>query len=961
MMKRTLILCGWLLAAGSTFAQKPDKAARKWVDKIYKRLSPQERIAQLMVIRAHSNLGPEHVAHVDSLINQYNVGGLCFFQGGPVRQALLTNHYQAIARTPLLVTMDAEFGLGMRLDSITRYPYQSTLGALQNEALVYKTGASMARQLKRLGVQVNFAPVVDVNNNPNNPVIGYRSFGENKEKVARYGVALTRGLQENGVMASAKHFPGHGDVEVDSHLDLPVIRKTRGSLDSLELYPFRQLFQAGVGSVMIAHLAIPSIDTTSNLPTSLSAANVNGLLRNELGYKGIAFTDGLEMKGVTKYYSAGEIAVRALEAGNDMLLLPEDVPAAISAVETAIKEKRLKKKDIEASVRKVLYSKYALGLANWQPVDTSHLVADLNSETDAIKEEVARNTVTVLRNDAGVLPLGAKRIAYVAIGAVSEPQVARRFRESGTDVFRFNYAQDSSAADSIAALVLAGNYEAVLVGLHDYSLRTANNFGISPSAIRLWNRVNRPTTATLLFGNVYAAKNFCAGNTLVTFYQDDSLTEATAWQFLREGLPAKGRLPVTVCDIPFGTAAAVGRFVPVGSSAPWLAIDSIVRDGIARKAYPGAQVLAVQDGRVLYHKAFGRYDGDSLALPVHLESVYDLASITKTAATTVALMKLYDEGKLNLDGTLGDYLPAARGTDKGGLRIRDILLHQAGLAAGIPLYPETMDPVTKLPSTRYYRNEPSDSFPIPVARDLWLRSDWPDSMMQRILASRLGTPGRYIYSDLDFIVLGKIVEAISGQPLDVYARKNFYEPLGMSSTTFLPALHPGTARVVPTENDGYFRRQLLQGYVHDEAAALFGGVSGHAGLFSNAWDLSVLFQMLVDGGVYNGKRYLKAETVALFTGYGSAGSRRGLGFDKPERDNNTRKEPYPGAFVSPETFGHTGFTGTAVWADPKTKLVYVFLSNRVNAGRNNLLASLDIREKVLDAIYKALQKTAEGS
>ncbi|GAB4093747.1 glycoside hydrolase family 3 N-terminal domain-containing protein [Flaviaesturariibacter terrae] len=963
-MKRILFLSGWLLAAGSSFAQKTDKAARTWVENSYKHLSADERIAQLFVIRAHSNLGPEHVAHVDSLIRQYNVGGLCFFQGGPMRQAMLTNHYQSIAKTPLLVTMDAEFGLGMRLDSVTRYPYQSTLGALQNEDLVYKMGGSIARQLKRIGVQVDFAPVVDVNNNPNNPVIGYRSFGESKEKVARYGIAYMKGLQDNGVLASAKHFPGHGDVEVDSHLDLPVIRKSMESLDSLELYPFRQLFKAGVGSVMIAHLSIPAIDTTSNLPTSLSRNNVGGLLREQLGYKGLSFTDGLEMKGVTKYYSPGEIAVRALEAGNDLLLLPEDVPAAIAAIKQALDDKRLRRKDIEAHVKKVLYAKYSLGLAKLAPVDTTNLVADLNAETDAFREEVARNTVTILRNEAGLLPLGPKRAAYVAIGNSSEPLLARRLRAEGSmDVFHFAYSQDSSAADSLAQVVLAGRYDVLLVGLHDYSIRTANNFGISGSALALWNRLNRPTTATLLFGNVYAAKNFCAAQTLVGFYQDDSITEQTAAVFLRGGLPAKGRLPVTVCSIPYGSAATVGRFTPVGFSVPWLAIDSIVRDGMARKAFPGAQVLAIQNGTVRYHKAFGRYDNDSLSLPVHLESVYDLASITKTAATTVSLMKLYDEGRLSLDGTLGDYLPTARGTDKAGLKIRDILLHQAGLAAGIPLYPETMDPATKLPSPRYYRAAPSDSFTIPVARDLWLRRDWPDSMLQRILASRLGTPGRYVYSDLDFILLGKVVEAISGQPLDAYTKKNFYTPLGMTSATFVPAQHPGTGRVVPTEYDTYFRKQLLQGYVHDEAAALFGGVAGHAGLFANAWDLSVLYQMLVNGGEYNGKRYLKEETVRLFTDYGSAGSRRGLGFDKPERDNDTRKEPYPGSFVSPETFGHTGFTGTAVWADPKTKLVYVFLSNRVNSGRTNLLASLDIREKILDAIYRALEreKGSEGS
>jgi beta-N-acetylhexosaminidase len=955
-MKRLLPIALFLLGITLTAtAQKSDKAARHWVDSTFKKLSDEERIAQLMIIRAHSNLGPAHVAHVDSLINLYNVGGLCFFQGGPLRQALLTNHYQSIARTPLMVTIDGEWGLAMRLDSITRYPYQSMLGALPNEDLVYKMGGAVGRQMKRIGVHVNYAPVVDVNNNPNNPVIGYRSFGEDKNKVARYGVAYMKGMQETGVMATAKHFPGHGDVEVDSHLDLPVIRKTTEQLDSLELYPFKAIFKAGIGSVMIAHLAIPAIDTTEHLPTSLSRNNVQGLLRDELGYKGLTFTDGLEMKGVTKYYSPGEIAVRGLEAGNDLLLLPEDVPAAIDAIQEAIKAKRLKKKDIEEHVKRVLYAKYNIGLNRPQFVDTTNLVADLNAEADSIREGVARNVVTVLRNDAGMLPLGPKRIAYVAIGNGSETVAARRLRsDKRADVFTFAYRQDSTAADSLAALLLAGRYDAVVLGIHDYSLRPANNFNISGSALALWSKLNRPTTITALFGNVYAAKFFCDAPTLVALYQDDSVTQEAGAAFLLDRIPARGKLPVTVCDIPFGSNAAIGRFTPAGFAPAWLAVDSIVRDGIARKAYPGAVVLAVKNGEVLYHKAFGHYDYDSLSLPVHLESIYDVASMTKTSATTVAIMKLYEEGRLRLDGTLGDYLPAARGTDKAGLRIRDILLHQAGLAAGIPLYPETMDPQTKAPSERYYRSEPSDSFRVPVARNLWLRSDWPDSMMSRILASRLGTSGRYVYSDLDFIVLGKIVEAITGQPLDEYVSKTFYRPLGMLTTGFRPFSRFGGERTVPTEADTYFRKQLLRGYVHDETAALFGGVAGHAGLFSNAYDLSLLYQMLVNGGSFGGKHFLKPETVQLFTAYGSNTSRRGLGFDKPEKDNDSRREPYPGSYVSPETFGHTGFTGTAVWADPKTGLVYIFLSNRVNGGRGNLLGELNIRGKVLDAVYKAM-------
>ncbi|GAA4320073.1 glycoside hydrolase family 3 N-terminal domain-containing protein [Flaviaesturariibacter amylovorans] len=949
----TLALAGSTLAAT---AQKPSKAARHWVDSTFKKLSPRERIAQLMIVRAHSNLGPAHVAHVDSLIRELNVGALCFFQGGPVRQALLTNHFQAGARTPLLVTMDAEWGLAMRLDSVERYPYQISLGALPNEGTVYKLGGAIGRQLKRIGVHLNYAPVVDVNNNPNNPVIGFRSFGEDKEAVARMGVAYTRGMQEAGVMACAKHFPGHGDVAVDSHYDLPVINKPTESLDSLELYPFKELFKAKVGSVMIAHLAIPAIDTTTNLPTSLSRNNVNGLLRKELDYTGLSITDGLEMKGVTKYFSTGEIAVRAMEAGNDLLCLPEDVPGAIAAIEQAISGKRLKKKTIEERVKKVLHAKYALGLHNPQVIDTTNIWADLNRETVAINNEVARNSVTVLRNDAGLLPLSARRIAYVAIGATQENELMRRLRtEARADVFSFGFRRDSLAADSLARAVKAGKYDAVLVGVHEYNPRLANNFQISRSALALWNGLQGPQTATLLFGNVMAAKNFCGAPTLVAFHQDDSVNGAAAADFLMGRLPAIGKLAVTVCDLPFGTSVPVTRLEPAGSSAAWAPVDSIVREGLARRAYPGAVILAVQNGEVKYHKAFGRYSYDTLSQPVHLESIYDLASITKTSATTVGLMKLYDEGRISLDGTLGDYLPAARGTDKAGLKLRDILLHQAGLAAGIPLYPETLDPATKQPSERYYRTAPSDSFNIPVARDLWLRSDWADSMVVKILNSRLGTT-KYLYSDLDFILLGKVVEAVSGKRLDQYLHETYYKPMGMRTTVFQPFNRFGGERTVPTEQDNYFRRQLLRGYVHDENAALFGGVSGHAGLFSNAFDLSLLYQMLLNGGTFGGKRYLKPETVQLFTAYGSGSSRRGLGFDKPEKDNEKRKEPYPGTYASPETFGHTGFTGTAVWADPKTNLVYIFLSNRVNGGRNNLLGELNIRGKVLDAIHRALQQ-----
>jgi beta-N-acetylhexosaminidase len=964
-MKKAAVLFFSIVFSLQLFAQRRSTlSADAWVDSVLKSLSKEEKIAQLMVIRAHSNLGPEHVQQVSTLIQKYNVGALCFFQGGPVRQANLTNYYQSIAKTPLLITIDGEWGLGMRLDSVTKYPYQLTLGAMENELLVYNMGKAIGEQMKRIGVQVNYAPVVDVNNNPNNPVIGYRSFGEDKYKVARYGLAYMRGMQEVGIMACAKHFPGHGDVDVDSHLDLPQINKSRQALDSLELYPFKQLINGGVGSIMVAHLSIPAIDNTPNMPTSLSKKNVTGVLRKDLDFEGLTFTDALEMKGVSKYFPAGEAAVQALIAGNDMLCLPEDVPSAIDAIEHAIKKKKLKWHDIDDKLKRVLLAKYNLGLNNVQQVDTTNLVADLNAKTDGIRAQVARSTVTVMQNKAGLLPMiHTGKIAYVALGSTGiNPLGTRLKNELKADLYFLPYSDSSDHAMRLLDSIRARKYDKVVIGIHNYSLRPANNYGISKSAMDLWDSLSSDKSASLVFGNVYATQNFLNAPTLVAFYQDDEITQNVAADFLEGKLASRGTLPVTIGPDQFGSGIVINRFIPTGTSLAWLAIDSIVNDGLARKAYPGCEVLAIQNGEIKYHKAFGRFEFDPQSLPVTLESIYDLASVTKISATTVSIMKLYEEGRLDINRTLGDYLPFTRGTDKAGLKITEVLLHQAGLNPYISFYKETIDSATGLPSPNYYRDEEDSIFSIPVARNLWLRRDYNDSMLKKIALSKLGPEGKYVYSDNDFILLGKVVESITGMPLDQYAQKTFYTPLGMATTGFKPWQRFGLERVVPTEDEKYFRRQLLRAYVHDEGAAMFGGVSGHAGLFSNAYDLSILYQMLLNGGSFNGQRFLKPETIRFFTAYHSDISRRGYGFDKPEKDNATRKEPYPSALASPETFGHTGFTGTCVWVDPQAGLVYIFLSNRVyNSRSNNLLGQLNIRAKIQDAIYRALKAESNQS
>jgi len=962
------------------------KASKHWVDSTFKRLSKKQRIAQLMVIRAQSNWDTQKTEEVAQLIKDYNVGGLCFFQGGPVRQALLTNYYQQIAKTPLMICIDGEWGLGMRLDSVISFPRQLMMGATGDAQLVYQFGKAAGNQCRRMGIQVNYAPDVDVNNNPDNPVINDRSFGEDKYKVALYGIQFMKGLQEMNVMACAKHFPGHGDVSVDSHKDLPVINKTRIQLDSLELYPFREMIKAGVGSVMIAHLFIPAIDTTANQATSLSRKTVTGLLRDELQFKGITFTDALEMQGVTKYYPNGEASLQSIIAGNDMLCLPGDIPGSIDKIINAIRHKKINKKELYARVKKVLLAKYNLGLHSFVPIDTTNLAADLNKETQSINEKIAENALTLLRNNnPSIVPLTKdKKVAYIAIGSPNENVIAAQVRkEYNADVYLFapkasigNQVMDDlhkiipvDQADSSAALKLLNslqekNYDAIIVGLHNYSRRPAHNFGISNASLYLLKELQQMNQVfTLVFGNPYAVKNMCQANNLLVCYEDDAITQSTAAKWLSGNIQATGSLPVTVCDaFPFGSGIRYHSYFPlvkpesVGVNANTLnRIDSIANDAIAKGAFPGCVVLAAKDGKVIYQKAFGTTTYDKQKAE-NTDMVFDLASVTKVSATTVSLMKLYEEGKVDLNKTLGDYLPWTLGTNKAGLKLTDILMHQAGLNPFIPFYREVIDTVTGEPNWNVFSKTTDSKHQKRVAENLYIRNDWQDTLFKRILDSKLTALNHYIYSDNDFIFLAKVVEAVSGKPVNEYARENFYEPLQMVTTTFRPRDRMPLEAIVPTEYEKHYRQQLIWGDVHDEGAAMFGGVAGHAGLFSNAYDLAQLYQMLLNGGELNGKRFFKKETVDKFTAYNSLVSRRGLGFDKPEKDNAGRKEPYPCKSASPLTFGHTGFTGTCVWVDPSCKLVYIFLSNRVNPTRdNNKLSQLNVRPKIQETLYDALK------
>lgn len=950
---------------------KQTDISQHWVDSVFNSLTPQQRIAQLMVVRESEKTSGGVVFYndkVDTLIHNYNIGSICLFQGGPIKQANFINHFQSTAQTPLMVCIDGETGLGMRmLDSVAKFPDQLTLGAVQDAAIVYEVGKAIGAQCKREGIQVNYAPVVDINNNPNNPVINFRSFGEDKYKVALFGTQIMRGIQQSNVMACAKHFPGHGDVSVDSHLDLPLITKSYAALDSLELYPFKTLFNEGIGSVMIAHLSIPAIDNTQHLPTSLSKKNVTGVLRDSLGFNGISFTDALEMQGVAKYFPQGDAAVQSLVAGNDMLCLPGDVPKAINKIETAIANGILDSTDINNRVKKVLLAKYNLALNKATMIDTANLYNDLNKDVNKLRGKVAEHAVTLLRlKDTALFPLKEnEKIAYINIGGVDTNALATFLKvEKKADVYLMDYNDENSIGDSIFNKVDSG-YDAVIIGVHQFNKYPAKNFGLTLSSLDLIKNLQAKTHAiTMVFGNPYVLKNFCDADNLIECYEDDPVFQQAAYEWLNGDFVASGKLPVTVCDAyHYGdgiTDFGVQKLEEVKpetvglDSAKLSVVDSIAADAIEQYATPGGVVLVAKDNKIVLNKAYGNLTYNSNQ-PTTTQTIYDLASVTKISATTLAVMKLYEQGKLDIHKTLGYYLPWVRGSNKSNLVLQDVLLHQAGLIAFIPFYKETLD-ANGEQKTGIYQSYSDSDYSIHVAANMYMRNDYVDTMYERILQSKLSNKKEYVYSDNDYIFLGKIVQQLTGMPLDDYVAETFYKPLHLYNTTFKPNEHLPINNIAPTENEKQFREQLLRGYVHDPGAAMFGGVAGHAGLFSNTHDLAILYSMLLNGGEWNGVRYLKKETIDYFTAYHSSISRRGFGFDKPEKDNATRNEPYPCLSASPQTFGHTGFTGICVWCDPKYNLLFIFLSNRVNpnGGDNTKLSSLNVRGKMMEAVYQSI-------
>lgn len=962
----------WLTTHLATAQDHQDR----WVDSVYTAMSLEEKVGQLFTIRASAKTDPAELKRNLEAIKTYGIGGICYFQGSPERLTRLQNIYQAASKTPIVASIDGEWGLGMRYpDQTISFPRALTLGAIQDNNLIYEMGEHIADHCKRVGIHVNFAPVVDVNNNPNNPVINNRSFGEDKYNVAAKSYSYMKGMQDNGVMACAKHFPGHGDTDTDSHYDLPVITHDRNRLDSIELMPFRSLITQGIGSIMVAHLHIPAFDARPNRPTTLSKTAVTDVLRGELGFGGLIFTDAMEMKGVTKHFQPGDADKEAFLAGNDIILLPENLKAGHAAIKQGILDQSIPREQLDASVKRILRAKYVLGLHQRTQLLEKNVQEDLNDNRSiALKERLLENAMTLAVDDADLVPikkLSGMKFASIAIGSQFKTEMQTRMDYYVTTK-HFQLPRTSTVAERKKIKDGIAESDYIVVGIHDMSKYASKDFGLNFENIKWLKELNKEKKLiVVIFGSPYALKFFEDFTTVMVAYEDEDITRSIATQALFGVFSIKGRLPITAsAKFPYGageyreTLGRLGYSVPerVGmSSEKLVAIDTIINEMITTKAAPGCQIVAAKDGKIIFQKSYGNFVYDR-ARPVDNNDIYDVASVTKTCAATISLMKLYDEQKFDLNAPIDRYIPEADTCSKGDLSVRATLAHHAQLAGWIPFYKQTVSESRKNPQPlpKYYSKTLTDGYTIPVADNLFMRTDYRDSIWSRIYASKLRENEGYRYSDLAFYLMHRTILNISGLPINEYADQNFYQPLGLRRTGYLPLSKHPIEEIAPSEHDRYFRRQTIRGHVHDMGAAMMGGVSGHAGLFSNAGELAIIFQMVLNGGTYGGVRYMQPETIKTFTTRYPSSTRRGIGWDMKELDPSKSLNMSP--LASDNTFGHLGFTGIAAFADPDEDLIFIFVSNRTYPDMNNYRFSKgDYRPRVQTQFYKALGKTEKVS
>jgi beta-N-acetylhexosaminidase len=972
----TIILCILILSFGNSEAkEKPEflkYSGDHWVDSIMKTLNLEQKIGQLFMIQAYSNKKNEQTEELIELIQKYQIGGIIFMQGGPVAQAKLCNKFQKASNIPLLVAIDAENGLGFRLDSTITYPVQMALGAITSDTLIYQMGCEIGEQCRMVGIHMNMAPVSDININPTNPVINYRSFGESRLQVARKSWLYASGMQAAGVLATAKHFPGHGDTHVDSHFDLPVIKQSKKELDSLEFFPFSYLINKGIGAIMTAHLQVPALESDTKIPASLSSKIIKKKLKDEMGFIGLVITDAMNMKGVSNLYSSAESSVKALKAGNDMIEIVPRLDRAIEAVIQAVKNKEISVDEINEKCQKILAVKKWLKLDQQKLVDISNLNQRLNENRFHLtKQLLHEQSMTVLTNHKNLIPLrqlDTLKIASLMIGSEQSGSFQKMI-ENYADVDHFNIGKIPSEIEISSLINQLKPYNLLIVGIQGMGMYPSKRFGITDQQINIMEKLRNRNVLVCFFGNPYALTYFSSFpdvQSLIVAYQDNQDTQELAAQLIFGATDANGKLPVSAGLFPANSGIEIKSIkrlkytlpeeVNISSAKLSSQLDSLAELGIREKAFPGCQVLVAKEGRVIFRKSYGFFTYENI-IPVQNENIYDLASVTKVTAALPAIMKLYDEKKINLDAPFANYFAEFKKNNKAEMTVRDVLTHQSRLQSGIPFW-IAPGSTTKLRDGTFH-NQPTEKYEVRISSGLYVLTDFKNQMISDIVKSPLRAKKEFHYSDLGFSLFPSVTERITGEPFNEYLDKEFYKPIGAVSTGFKPYERYPIQQIIPTENDQAFRKEQLQGFVHDETAALMGGVSGNAGLFSNANDMAKVMQMYLQLGYYGGKQYISPETVKEFTRvqFPNTENRRALGFDKPNPGIAGQKNKFPAADASPESYGHTGFTGTFVWVDPENQMLFIFLSNRVYPTRRNSgISDLNIRPGMQQAVYEEIKK-----
>lgn len=975
-----LLIPVWLTAGSSPIMESVDQEYKAgiWADSIMKKMTLREKVAQLFIVNVASQQNEANKKAVKTYIKDMGLGGI-YFSGGTLKEhSAMNSLVRSYQKIPAMICFDGEWGLAMRIKSIPSFPKNNILGCISDNRLIYDFGREVGRHCSALGINVNFAPDADVNTNPDNPVIGNRSFGENAENVAAKAIAFSKGMESMGVMAVVKHFPGHGDTSTDSHHTLPLITHDRNRLDSIELKPFKRAVDEGINGVMIGHIEVPALEEKKGVPSSLSKS-VTDILKKDFSYNGLIFTDALAMKGVAGFEN---VCLKAIEAGNDLLLTPVPVKPQIEAIVHKAEKDRNLRKAIEEKCRKVLIYKYKFNVYSSKCTESEDLEKEIvNKDFRKLIETLYCSATTVIGNRGKILPLQcqSQTVAILKFGEPGNIFAEEVSAYANTDVYNIKSA---SEFDKIRTK-LKNRYATILVPV----------FSKTPAwAIKSLGELPSSKLAYIFFTDWKNVKKYSklspSASVMILANISDTYMQRHVAQVVCGKSKANGRLSMTINGIAKagdGTDILPDETVyeykaeDYGMSSVKLhEIDSIAITGIEKGAYPGCQIMIVRKGKPVYNKCFGTHTYDDGQV-VRYDDIYDIASMTKTSATTLAIMKLYEQKRIKLDERISTYLPWLKDTDKENITVRSLLFHESGLIPSIHFYEAALDTTsytgkfavyrpdanhsryigfgTYIPETFSYLPEYvglhyNDEYKYVIAENMYTNDEYRKKALQMIADTPLRNK-RYSYSCVGFILLKEIIENITGESLSSFLDREFYYPMGLRHTLYLPLRYYTRDNIVPTVSDDCFQRGELRGYVHDDSAAFFGGISGNAGLFSNTQDTWHLYQMILDGGVYNGKRYLTEATCRFFTTYKSKISRRRLGFDCSVEGDN-RKSP-----CSPKTpggvYGHTGFTGTCVWVDPDNEIIFIFLSNRLYPdATDNKLAKLGIRSKIQDIIYESI-------